>query len=544
MSYYLFQKKKKKHIYWYLGKSERGQKGVRRVWQEYLGTAEKIKQVFDKNTNPTITSKAFGSVACMLSVAKELRLAEIIRKIVPDNNYKLSIYQHIVMQSIARFNSPISKAGSVDWFNESILPMIWKNDFSSPQTVFNQFDKLVKGTTNKIPLIEEELCKSLLNNGIKPSTLIWDPTNFFTYIEEGEELPRKGASKEKRYDKNIVNLGMVVSDENIPLFHTTYEGNKRESEVMNEVVDTIHARLTKLKAETKEIVFVFDRGNNSKDNIKNFKEKLHFIGALKKNQLPHLFDIDLAKFETLYESKNKNIMKGFLTNETVYGEERRIVVAYSEATAKKQKEKTEEAVRKIKEKFQELEQNMKSPTKKKKTQTQGLSKKINDFFHKQYSSLFSWRFNEEKQEFSWNFKEEIFKAREKTYGKTILFTDLKYWTAEKIAKTYNSKTIIEDDFKTLKNKLLIPIKPFYSRLDNRLKAHIFVCVLSLILYRYMIRKLKNLQLSEPKIVEEIRNMRIAFIKQENSNSVKKVLETMTSEQIQIYNALKLERFLP
>lgn len=260
--------------YFYLVESKRVDGKPRYTNQIYLGSADKIKAIYTSknNDNIKVLSKSFGSVACMLSVAEELKLDEIIRKVVPDNNYKLSIYQHSIMQSIARFNESQSKADSVDWFNDSILPLIWNKEFSSPQTVFNQFDKLVKGSTNNIPLIEEEICKSLLDKGIKPSTLIWDPTNFFTYIEEGEELPRKGASKEKRYDKNIINLGMVVSDENIPLMHTTYEGNKRESDVMCEVVDTIHARLQKLGAKTEEIVFVFDRGNNSLDNIENFSQ--------------------------------------------------------------------------------------------------------------------------------------------------------------------------------------------------------------------------------------------------------------------------------
>ena len=535
--------KKGKQVYYRLVQSGRVNGKPRIVWQKYLGNAEKIKEFYEGKST-ILPSKVFGSVAAMLSIAEELNLKEIISKIIPDNNYKLSVYQHIIMQSIYRFNMPFSKSKSIEWYDNSILSLIWKKNFSSPQTIFNQFDKMIKGTESKISLIEKELCKVLLEKGVKPSTLIWDPTNFFTYIEEGEELPNKGASKEKRYDKNIINLGMVVSEENIPLLHTVYEGNKHESKVMVDVVNTIYSRLQNLKADTDEIVFVFDRGNNSNDNIMNFKQKLHFIGALKKNQLPHLFDIDLIKFETLYTSKNENIVKGFSAKEIIYGEERKIVVTYSEATAKKQKEKTDESVKKIKEKFQELEQNMKSPTKRKKTQTQSMAKKINDFLHKQYSSFFSWEFNEEKQEFSWKFKEEIFKAREKTYGKTILFTDLKEWTAEKIAKTYNSKTIIEDDFKTLKNKLLIPVKPIYSRLDNRLKAHIFVCVLSLMMYRYMIRKLKHLNLSEQKLVDELRNMRLGFIMQKESNIVTKVLENMTPEQIKLYNILDLEKYLP
>lgn len=479
----------------------------------------------------------------MLSIAEELKLEEIISKIIPDNNYKLSVYQHIIMQSICRFNTPYSKSKSIEWYDDSILPLLWKKNFSSPQTIFNQFDKMIKGTENKISLIEEEVCKVLLEKNVKPSTLIWDPTNFFTYIEEGEELPRKGASKEKRYDKNIINLGMIVSVENIPLLHTVYEGNKRESQIMIDVVNKIHSRLKKLGVNTEGLVFVFDRGNNSEENIKNFDKKLSFIGALKRNQLPHLYDVDQSKFEELYKSKSENVIIGFSTNEIVYGEERKIVVAYSEATAKKQKEKTEESVNKIKEKLREIENNIISLKKRKKTTTPGLSRNINKFLHNQYASFFSWEFEEKQQKFSWKFNEEEFKTREKTYGKTILFTDLENWSADKIAKTYYSKTIVEDDFKTLKNKLLIPVKPIYSRLDNRLKAHIFVCVLSLIMYRYMIMKLKHLNLSEQTIVGELRSIRLAFVKQEGSNSFKKIIESMTVPQANIFHCLELNRYL-
>ena len=124
-----------------------------------------------------------------------------------------------------------------------------------------------------------------------------------------------------------------------------------------------------------------------------------------------------------------------------------------------------------------------------------------------------------------------------------MFTDLSEWKTEDIAKTYNSKAIVESDFKVFKDKLFIPVKPFYSRKDPRLKVHIFICVLSMILYRYMQWKLKELKLSENRLNDELKGMRIAFVKQESSNSVKKVLENMTPEQIKIYSALNLERFM-
>lgn len=530
--------------YYYLEERQKKNGNSVRVWQRYLGPADRIKEFYELNNGKlNISSKPFGSIAAMLCIAEELNLKEIISKIVPDKNYKLSIYQHIIMQSICRFNKPLSKKASIKWFKSSILPLLWKKDFQSPQTIFNQFDKIVRGVKNKIPKIEEELCKVLLQKGIKPSTLIWDPTNFFTYIEKGEELAKKGASKEKRFDKNLINLGLVVSKENIPLMHVAYEGNKRESEVITDITELIHARLKRLEFETENIVFVFDKGNNSEDNIPIIKKKFHFVGSLRMNQMSYLLDVPLKKFEMLYSNRKKHLITGFRTKEEIYGEEYIIVVTYNEESAKKQREKTEESIKKITKRFQEIENTLRNKKKGKKAEIKGMSARIHDFLHKQYRSLFDWKFDEEKQELTWKLNEDNLEYRKKTYGKNILFTDLEKWATEDIAKTYNSKTIVESDFKAFKDKLLIPVKPFYSRKDPRLKVHIFICVLSMVLYRYMQWKLKELKLSENQLNNELKSMRIAFVKQAGSNSVKKVLENMTLEQIKIYSALNLERFM-
>lgn len=139
--------------------------------------------------------------------------------------------------------------------------------------------------------------------------------------------------------------------------------------------------------------------------------------------------------------------------------------------------------------------------------------------------------------------EKALEERRKTYGKNILFTNLSELETKDIVKTYNSKSIIESDFKIFKDRLFIPMKPFYSRRDPRLKVHIFICVLSMILYRYMQWKLKDMKLLENRLNDELKSMRLAFIKQEGSSFVKSVLEHMTPEQIQVYNSLDLSRFI-
>lgn len=325
--------------------------------------------------------------------------------------------------------------------------------------------------------------------------------------------------------------------------HTTYAGNKHETKVVTEVVDGIHERLKNLGQDVEDLVFVFDRGNNSKDNIEHIDDKFRFIGALKKNQLKHLFDIELSKFTFLYENKSENQILGYRTTETVYEKEYTIVVAYNEKTGQKQKLKTDEAIKKIQKKFTEIKESFDKKKKGKKATTKGVAKKVNDFLYNQYQALFTWDLNEQDQKFTWELKKDVLVQRTKTYGKTILFTDLQKWSTDQIAKTYNSKSIIEDDFKVLKNRLMIPMKPFFHHKDSHLRVHIFICVLTMIMYRYMLWKLKSLELSENKITEELRSMRLAFIKEKDSNSVKKVLENMTPDQMNLYSALRLEKYL-
>jgi transposase len=124
---------------------------------------------------------------------------------------------------------------------------------------------------------------------------------------------------------------------------------------MNTVVDSLFSRLKNLSIDTKSIVFVFDRGNNSHDNIQNFKGKFHYIGALSRSQLKGLYDINMDMFKDIYVNKKENAIKGYSTIKEIYGETRKIVVTYNEATANNQKKKFEESIPKIKEKLSLIE---------------------------------------------------------------------------------------------------------------------------------------------------------------------------------------------
>ena len=170
----------------------------------------------------------------------------------------------------------------------------------------------------------------------------------------------------------------------------------------------------------------------------------------------------MDKFSDLYTNRKGNTIRGYRTIERVYDSEYTVVVTYNEKTAQKQRIKTEESVKKITERFCEMEKNINNRHRGKKATMKGVAQRVDDFLHKQHKILFSWDLDEKNQRFSWSLNDTAMKEREKMYGKNVLFTDLSDWKTEDIAKTYNSNSIVENDFKALKNRLLISVKPLFQ----------------------------------------------------------------------------------
>ena len=73
--------------------------------------------------------------------------------------------------------------------------------------------------------------------------------------------------------RGFMGVGLTVSEDNVPFIHETYEGNKHDAKMFPELIDALAKRLSNLKITTENMVLVFDKGNNSKVNIKDVLSK-------------------------------------------------------------------------------------------------------------------------------------------------------------------------------------------------------------------------------------------------------------------------------
>ena len=545
---FIRKKKVKKYTYYYYVEKERQDgKPVDSV-HIYLGTAEEIMNKINKTSEPrsTVTLKTFeyGKLATLLAIDEELGFREIVDSVVSKRNENgLSVGDYSLVSIFGRWCGPLSKTASAKHFTESFIGFGTK--FPSKVNAQNIISHMKYFDKETISSVELELSKKLKAKGIIPDMIVWDTTNNYTFIDSGETIPQKGKSKQGRHNKNLIGLGLAVSGENIPVFHTTVPGNTHDAPLFNEIVDDIIDRLREIDVNPEGLVIVFDKGNNSEKNIKNLSGKINVLGSLKKNQVKDLFKIPLSEYKPLYKTDKNVVISGFATKRDLYSKEYTVVISFNPNTRKRQILTYQKAKRNIQKELESIQKSMTRQGKGRPMTNKGAIKKAVLSIPAQYVSIFKYDVieNDGKKMFKNWIDEKSEKSFLENTGKLAVFTDKHDWSPEKIVMTYNRKVFIEDDFHWLKDKLLIPLTPIWHRKDDHIRAHVFMCVMGLFFVRYISYKLGDLGISDEQIFHELSKIRVGLVSHNDLKSPQIVVEDMTPIQARIFSKLDLGRYL-
>lgn len=542
---HIHKKKLKGHTYYYLRKIERVDGKPKVVWQKYLGSAEKIKERFEQGREQiSLTSFQYGKTAALMGVSKDIDFINVVDKHAKlERCHGLTAGEYMQLFIFGRCDKPVSKNSMGKWFANSCMSLFY--DFSHKlncQNYINHMNRVHKVRKK----IQTYLAKTLIQKGLKPSVIIWDRSNFYTHITKGQKLLKKGKCKHHRYDKNLVDLGLLVSQENVPFMHTVHEANMHDAKSFPKMLRELTEQLKKLKVNAKELVIVFDKGNNSEPNIKKVTEDIHVVGSIQHSQAKELLDVPLKRYKFLYENKKRHKIFGYRVKKNLYGSDMIVVISYNESSYKKQNASYMRSKKRVMDNLKDLKRRLENPKKRgRKRKRSGIDQEINDIIDKDMRSVIQYSVKEVKDQFKlkYEIKKEVEEYRMSTFGKNIIFTDMHAWKAKRIVMTYNSKYKVEDDFKWLNNTALLPIKPFFSRLDKPIESHVFLCVMGLLFYRYLFWKVEKLGVKLPceRIVEELNGIRIAVVNDKSTGITLKV-EKMTPVQARLFSVLDLGQF--
>jgi transposase len=391
-------------------------------------------------------------------------------------------------------------------------------------------------------------------------TLVYDGTNFFTYINTTNPatLPARGHNKQKRGDLRQVNLGMMVStDFHIPLFHKVYTGNVNDATIFKTISQELGGRYQQLAQGCEHITLIFDKGNNSAEAFTTLDAlPFHFIGSLVPTQHPDLLNIPLDDFTPLTGNRLEGVL-AYRATRKVFGQERTVLVTYNENLLEGQLQGINANLEKTRRKLETLQLGLK---RREQGQVKGGKAPTAQSVARQVDAILCTQFM--KTLIQCQIKggtvptltyrtdtKALSRLMRTQLGKTILFSDNSSWSNEEIVLGYRSQYHIESAFRDMKNPHFLGWSPMFHWTDSKIRVHAFYCVLALTLISLLQRTLhqQGTDLSMVRLFELLGGIKEVLLiypcqPGEPHPHVASCLSAMDPEQEHLYKLLQLDRY--
>lgn len=456
-------------------------------------------------------SKSIGPKLVIRKLWEDLKLNEILTE---------EYHEHIFMMTLNRLCDPTSKMDCMRW-KETVYEPLW--DKIQLHQLYRGLDWLIDNKEK----VEHQIFHNIRDVFNQNTDLMLFDTTSVSYWGEGKNAPdllKFGYSKEKRNDLKQLIVALLMTEGGIPVGHETYSGNQVDVTSFPKIIAKV-----KDKFNLKRVVWVCDRGMISQSNIELLDCINHeYIIGIKMRML------NAAQKEILLATKYKDFTK---IHDNLYVKEVVVDIEVEEEDKKEQgsKENTIEA---------DTAGGNKQPNKKKEKKTKIISRRFVVCYNPQQAEIDAInreRFKEiiakkvlEKTDKSWivkngykkyiKLKEDIIESidyekleKEKIYdGKWVLLTNTKLEYTE-IAKYYKSLWQIENAFSELKSSL--DVKPMYHWTEKRIRGHIFICFLALVLELGFKNKLEKISFSEA--MEDLKKLQAIMFKVKEKEYIKR-----------------------
>jgi transposase len=547
--------------YYYLRECQRVDGKPKIVWQHYLGSPADLAQRLQGPTPHKAVIREFGASAACFELARQLDVEAIIDRCLPKRGTRgPSVGQYLLIAALNRCLAPSSKARLGAWYEQTVLPRLV--GVRASQLSSQRFwDNMSRVDADAIASIERQLAEAAVSRfGLDLKCLLFDATNFFTFVDSFNlraKLPQRGHSKEGRDNLRIVGLALLVAaDGDVPLLHHCYAGNQHDATTFGEVIGDISRRCKELSQGMGDITLVFDKGNNSEDNLELVSQTpLHFVGSLVPTHHPELLAVGRDRMRRLDKTQLPAVWS-YRTKKTVFGVERTVLVTFNRPLFQAQTKTLRREINKRQRKLERLQASLARRARKasgKKPTLAGTRKKVTAILSGRHmKDLFVASVKPgtgELPKLAWRFNDKAWKRLQKTLlGKTILFTDREQWTDEQIVRGYRSQAHVESAFRAMKDPRCLTFRPVHHWTDQKLRVHALYCVIALMILSLLRRKLAQAQIpvSLARMVEQlsdIREVTLLFNKAEvASPRARTVLSDLDDEQKRILEALGLQRF--
>jgi transposase len=376
-----------------------------------------------------------------------------------------------------RVVDPASKLATTRGFGHCSLGEALDVEGAKPDELYKALDWLL----SRQEAIEAKLAKRHLTEG---SLLLYDLT---TVYFEGKtcELGRFGHSKEGRNDKLQILVGLLCNREGIPVSVQVFQGNAAETGTLSEQIQKVRDRFN-----LRHIVFVADRGILRSVRLKNDLEPLglDWITALRRPAIREL--IQKGAFQpSLFEEVD------FAEIEDSEYPGERLIVCRNPMLAQDRARRRKELLARTEKDLKEIQDAVNRERRPLRGQDQ-IGIKVGEVLSRSRTARF-FELTITDSRFAFHRKEQDLREDAALDGFYVLRTSLapESMATPDAIHAYKGLSKVETAFKLMKTEDL-EIRPVFHRLANRVKAHVFLCMLAYYVEWHMRRDLAPLLFGE------------------------------------------------
>jgi transposase len=375
---------------------------------------------------------------------------------------------------------PMSKLSAAEWVREDAI--IAGLPSMDDDQAYRAMDLLAEAdTTGAVQEAVFFAAASLLN--LEIDVLFFDTTS--TYFERDEEeggedgFRRYGKSKDHRDDLPQIVIGLAVTREGIPVRIWSWPGNTSDQEVLAEVKDDMrHWRLGR-------VITVVDRGFSSADNLAYLRRAGgHFIAGMRMRDGNPLAAQALSR-QGRYQQVRDNLR---VKEVRVDGAgDVRFIICHNPGQAERDRAQREQAIERIAAEMDRIKAQRERDTARARAgQLAGKARIRAEDAHvraecalRDHPTLRRWI----RQQPSGRLviDRAKVKAEANLDGKYLLATSDPDLSPGDTALGYKNLLEAEHGFRDLKSELLL--RPVFHRLEHRIRAHVLICWLALLLTR-------------------------------------------------------------
>ncbi len=416
-----------------------------------------------------IDSPQHGTVQAVLETMKRLRIAELIHsRPSPERD-------RVVAMIAARVIEPHTKLATVRWWHTTTLPSLMGVSDCDEDDLYAGLDWLLKRQSG----IEQKLASRHLEND---ALALYDLTS--SYVE-GVTCPlaKRGYNRDGKKGKLQINYGLLTDASGRPIAVSVFEGNVSDSK-------TLLAQVEKLRGEfsLEQFVLVGDRGMITQTQIDELRKLkgVDWISALRPEPIRKLLENGIIQMDLFDERQLFSFIHPDFPDE-------RLIACRNPALAIRRSKKRQSLLDAT---HKELEKVRAMVGRGRLRSQDKIGVRVGKVVNK-YKVAKLFTLDIQHNQFNFVIDQDKLAAESALDGLYVIRSSVSEQRLDDDAtvRSYKQLSQVERAFRTLKS-LDLQVRPIHHRLEPRVRAHIFLCMLAYYVQWHMLEVWRPLLFSD------------------------------------------------